>query len=157
MMKPNPTGRVSFGFNSKYQRGATVPTGNTEFQFRAADFNFKSTSYDWLVVGGAKAQFKGSGTINNTGNYGFLLTAIDGQINGGQDKFRIKIWDKTTNVIIYDNQFGSRDKDNPATVIRGVSLFTGSKITEERRNFPSFPSFTKNMSFETGSDLDKFY
>jgi triacylglycerol esterase/lipase EstA (alpha/beta hydrolase family) len=119
---PNLTGRVSFGFNSKYQRGATVPTGNTEFQFRAADFNFKSTSYDWLVVGGAKAQFKGSGTINNTGNYGFLLTAIDGQINGGQDKFRIKIWDKSTGNVIYDNQFGSSDNETPATIIGGGSI-----------------------------------
>lgn len=85
-------------FNSKYQHGANVPTGNTEFQFRVADFNFKSTNYDWLVVAGAKAQFKGSGTINGSGNLGFMLTAIDGQLNGGgQDKFRIKIWNKSTN------------------------------------------------------------
>jgi pimeloyl-ACP methyl ester carboxylesterase len=123
-LNPNLTGRTSFGFNSKYQRGANVPTGNTEFQFRVADFNFKSTTYDWLVVAGAKAQYKGSGTINGNGNYGFMLTAIDGQINGGggQDKFRIKIWDKTTNVVIYDNQNGSSDNDNPTTVIGGGSI-----------------------------------
>lgn len=121
---PNLTGRASFGFTSKYQRGANVPTGNTEFQFRVADFNFKSTSYDWLVVGGARAQYKGSGTVNNSGNYGFLLTAIDGQINGGggQDKFRIKIWDKNTNVVIYDNQIGTPDGTDPTTVIGGGSI-----------------------------------
>lgn len=121
---PNLTGRASFGFNSKYKPGANVPTGNTEFQFRVADFNFKSTSYDWLVVGGAKAQYKGSGTINNNGNYGFLLTAIDGQINGGggQDKFRIKIWDKSTGSVIYDNQTGSNDNDTPTTAIGGGSI-----------------------------------
>jgi hypothetical protein len=120
---PNLTGRAGFGFNSKYQHGANVPTGNTEFQFRVANFNFKSTSYDWLVVGGAKAQFKGSGTINGNGNYAFLLTAIDGQINGGggQDKFRIRIWDKATNNIFYDNQIGSSDNENPTTVIGGSS------------------------------------
>ena len=122
---PNPslTGRTSFGFNSKYQRGATIPTGNTEFQFRVANLNFKSTSYDWLVVGGAKAQYKGSGTINNSGNYSFILTAIDGQINsGGQDKFRIKIWDKLTGNVIYDNQISSGDSENPTTIIGGGSI-----------------------------------
>jgi hypothetical protein len=35
------------------------------------------------VVAGARAQFKGSGRINNAGDYGFLLTAIDGQRPGG--------------------------------------------------------------------------
>lgn len=121
---PNLTGKVSFGFNSKYQRGATTPTGNTEFQFRAADFNFKSSSYDWLVVAGAKAQYKGTGTLNNDGNYGFMLTAIDGKINGGggRDKFRIKIWNKSTGDIIYDNQLGSSDNEPPTTLIGGGSI-----------------------------------
>ena len=121
---PNLTGRASFGFTSKYQRGANVPTGNTEFQFRLADLNFKSTSYDWLVVAGAKAQFKGSGIINNSGIYGFMLTAIDGQINGGggMNRFRIKIWNKSTSNIIYDNQLGGGDNENPTTVIGGGSI-----------------------------------
>jgi hypothetical protein len=37
---------LSVGFN----QGANVPTDNTEFQFKAGDLNFKSTSYDWLIV-----------------------------------------------------------------------------------------------------------
>src|SRR3989442_6266592 len=57
-------------FRSAYQPGARVPSGNTEFQFHAADFNFHSTSYDWLVVSGPKAQYKGSGTINGAGDFG---------------------------------------------------------------------------------------
>jgi pimeloyl-ACP methyl ester carboxylesterase len=120
----NLTGKASFGFNSKYQKGAHIPTGNTEFQFRVADFNFKSTSYDWLVLAGAKAQFKGTGTVNGSGNYGFMLTALDGQINGGggQDKFRIKIWDKATGNIIYDNQLSGSDDENPTTVIGGGNI-----------------------------------
>lgn len=67
--------------------------------------------YDWLVVAGAKAQFKGSGTINGSGDYGFLLTATDGEANGGRDvdKFRIKIWDKATGGVIYDNKRGTSD------------------------------------------------
>ena len=42
------TGKANFGFVSKYQQGASVPTGQTEFQFKAADLNFHSTDYQWL-------------------------------------------------------------------------------------------------------------
>ena len=89
----------------EYKKGASIPTGQTEFQFKAGDLNFHSTEYEWLVVAGAMAQFKGSGTINGTGDYGFLLTAQDSAINGGPvtDTFRIKIWDKTSETTAYDN------------------------------------------------------
>lgn len=120
------TGKASFGFVSKYQNGANVPTGNTEFQFRAANFNFKSTVYEWLVISGARAQYKGSGTINGSGNYNFMLTAIDGQINGGggNDKFRLRIWDRSSGGIIYDNQVNGDMGDNatPITIIGGGSI-----------------------------------
>jgi Bacterial Ig-like domain (group 3) len=110
---PNPglTGKANFGFVSKYQKGATIPTGETEFQFKVGDLNFHSTVYEWLVVAGAKAQYKGSGTINGTGDYGFLLTATDGDLNGGggTDKFRIKIVDKSTGLVAYDNVPGGSD------------------------------------------------
>ena len=121
---PSLTGKATFGFVSKYQKGAIVPTGNTEFQFRVADLNFKSTSYAWLVIAGARAQYKGSGTVNGAENYGFLLTAIDGQITGGGgvDRFRIKIWDRTTGQVIYDNMPGAPDDTNPATALGGGSI-----------------------------------
>jgi len=123
---PDPTlsGRANFGFVSKYKKGADVPTGNTEFQFKVANLNFRSESYDWLVVAGAKAQYKGTGTINGAGSYGFMLTAIDGQVNGGGgvDKFRIKIWDKGTGQVVYDNQMGADDKADPTTAIGGGSI-----------------------------------
>jgi len=125
LANPSLTGKASFGFVSKYEPGANVPTGNTEFQFQAANFNFHSTSYDWLVVAGARAQYKGTGTINGSGNYGFLLTAIDGQVNGGGgvDKFRIKIWDKNHgDAIVYDNQIGAGDDATPTTALGGGSI-----------------------------------
>jgi hypothetical protein len=91
-----------------------VPTGNTQFQFQAGNLNFHSTEYQWLVVAGCKAQFKGKGTINGTGQYDFLLTAYDAQAgaNGscaGQpvDRFRIKITQGGT--VIYDNNPGASD------------------------------------------------
>jgi hypothetical protein len=55
-------GKATFGFVSKYKKGATIPEGETEFQFHVASLNFHSTVYEWLVVSGAaKAQYKGSG------------------------------------------------------------------------------------------------
>jgi hypothetical protein len=125
---PSLTGKAAFGFVAKYQKGANVPTGNTAFQFQVANFSFQSTSYDWLVVAGAKAQYKGTGTVNGAGNYGFLLTAIDGALpgGGGQDKFRLKIWDKTTGTVIYDNQMGGADTADPTTVLGGGSIIIHS-------------------------------
>ena len=120
---PTLTGKASFGFVSKYHRGASIPSGNTQFQFKAGDLNFHSTSYDWLVIAGAKARFKGSGTINGAGDYRFRITAIDGKAAGdGVDKFRIKIWDKTTGGVIYDNQLGAGDDAEPSTVLGGGSI-----------------------------------
>jgi hypothetical protein len=123
------TGKAHFGFVSKYQKGANVPTGETEFQFQAGDFRFKSTSYEWLTVAGARAQYKGVGTVNGSAGYSFLLTAIDGQINGGgnTDKFRIKVWNTVTNAIVYDNQIDSGDTADPTTVIGGGSIQIQSK------------------------------
>jgi len=122
---PTLTGKANFGFVSKYKRGQSAPTGETEFQFQVANFNFHSVAYDWLVVAGAKAQYKGTGTVNGAGNYGFMLTAIDGQITGGggADKFRIKIWDiNNGGVIVYDNQMMAPDSSDPTTLLGGGSI-----------------------------------
>jgi hypothetical protein len=103
----NLSGKATFGFVSMYKKGAAVPTGKTQFNFQVADLNFHSDSYDWLVVAGAKAMYKGTGTINGTGDYGFMLSAIDADINESDifdvDRFRIKIWDIGTDTVIYDN------------------------------------------------------
>ncbi|MFW9871193.1 MAG: PKD domain-containing protein, partial [Candidatus Thorarchaeota archaeon] len=97
---PSLTGKANFGFVSKYKKGTDVPMGTTEFQFHAGDLNFHSDSYDWLLIAGAKAMFKGTGTINGEGSYKFMVMAVDGTLSddGTCDTFRIKIWteDETT-------------------------------------------------------------
>jgi hypothetical protein len=110
--KPDPdlAGQASFSFVSKYQTGATRPTGETGFQFQVADLNFHTDTYQWLVVNpdGSRAQFKGEGTINgavapNGENYQLMIWATD----GSPDTFRIKIWYEVnlSDVIVYDNGF----------------------------------------------------
>jgi len=98
------TGKATFGFVSKYKKGATKPDGNTEFVFHAAGLNFHSENYDWLVVNqaGTNAQYKGTGTINGGGEYKFTLWATD----GSPDTFRIRIWwEDATEHVVYDNGF----------------------------------------------------
>jgi hypothetical protein len=107
------TGKASFGFVSKYEQGASIPTGNTEFQFKAGNLNFHSDTYQWLVVNqnSTNAQFKGSGTINGEissdgEEYKFMIWATDSE----PDTFRIKIWWENENGVeqlVYDN--GSTD------------------------------------------------
>jgi hypothetical protein len=109
--RPDPSleGKANFGFVSKYKKGANVPTGNTEFQFKAGDLNFHSSSYQWLVVTGSNyAKFKGTGTINGSGgeygDYKFMIWAGD----DAPDTFRIKIWEEDVfglETVVYDNGF----------------------------------------------------
>jgi PKD repeat protein len=116
------TGKASFGFVAKYKQGQSAPDGNTQFQFQAGGLKFSSTSYDWLVVASSKAQYKGRGTVNGGGSYGFLLTAIDGDAKGDADQFRIKIWDLGSGAVVYDNKLGSSDDSDDATALGGGSI-----------------------------------
>jgi hypothetical protein len=123
--KPDPslTGKASFGFVSKYKKGAIRPTGYTQFQFQIADLNFHSDSYRWLVVNrnGTRAQFKGDGTINGApspsgDNYRFMLWAGD----GAPDTFRIKIWyEDGAYIVVYDNEVAQAIGGGSITVHRG--------------------------------------
>jgi len=129
------TGKANFGFVSKYKKGQSTPTGNTEFNFKAGDLNFHSDDYEWLVIqiAGAKAMFKGIGTINGEGSYKFRLTGIDEKLTPSTDTdlFRIKIWeedDDGNEIIIYDNNIIDDEFDsNPETEIGGGNIVIHKK------------------------------
>ncbi|MCD4845870.1 MAG: DPP IV N-terminal domain-containing protein [Methanosarcinales archaeon] len=128
---PNPSliGKANFGFVSKYKKGAEIPAGQTEFQFKVADLNFHSENYEWLVIAGSHAKYKGMGIINGAGNYGFMLTATDGDLNGGGvDAFRIKIWDKDNgDLVVYDNKPNVSDTEYDGTELGGGSIVIHKK------------------------------
>jgi hypothetical protein len=133
-------GKANFGFVAKYKKGSSVPDGNTEFQFKTGNLNFNSTAYDdmRLVIAGAKANYKGVGTINGSGNYGFMVAAIDGQYNKGTgpDKFRIKIWDRSNgDIVVYDNNLNSvnagEDADPEMTIAGGSIVIHAAKSARE--------------------------
>ena len=126
---PSLAGKATFGFVSKYKKGASEPDeldGNTQFQ--AGNLRFHSDSYEWLVVAGHRAMYKGAGTVNGSGDYGFLLSAIDAELTPRTDVdlFRIKIWNKEDgDALIYDNQVAcseTGDDADPCTEIGDGSI-----------------------------------
>jgi len=130
------TGKANFGFNAQYKKGSNTPDGNTEFQFQAGNLNFKSTNYATgsLVIAGSKAIFQGTGTINGTGNYNFMISAIDGNLIGGDglDKFRIKI-QTAGGGVVYDNFQNAPDNADPVTVLGGGSIVIHSSGNKKSR------------------------
>ncbi len=76
-------------------------------------------NFDYLAISGARAQFKGTGKIiGGQSGLGFIMTVIDGAIDGsGVDKVRMKIYNKTTGAVIYDNQPGVSEAADPTVAV----------------------------------------
>lgn len=121
---PSAVGKATFGFVSRYRKGANTPTGNTQFRFESAGLKFHSSDYEWLVVAGPRAQYKGTGSLNGEAGYGFMIVAVDGDASGGggTDRFRIKIWDTASDEIVYDNQPGESTDSDATTALGGGSV-----------------------------------
>jgi hypothetical protein len=124
---PDPTaaGTAIFGIDAKYNMGASIPSGSTQFRFRVGDLKFSSHDYEWLVVDGARALYQGVGTIGGTGNYGFRLSAIDDALDPVTvvDLFRIRIWDRDNgNAVVYDNEMEAAEDADPTTPIISGSI-----------------------------------
>lgn len=61
---------------------------------------------------------QGQGTVNGSGSKLFIVNVLD----GAPDRFRIKITDKTTGALFYDNQQGADESADPTTAISGGSI-----------------------------------
>jgi hypothetical protein len=125
---PLLTGKANFGFVSKYRKNAapgTPPEGETSFHFNTAGFKFDSDAYEWLVISGTKARYRGTGTVDGVSGYGFELTAHD----NSPDRFRIKIWFGNQGNVIYDNEKLSPDGEAtmPSSVLGGGSIVIHKK------------------------------
>ncbi|MDO9376242.1 MAG: HYR domain-containing protein, partial [Ferruginibacter sp.] len=141
-MPSNPTvaGVMTYGFQTNYYKGATNPKGETWFILNNGEFEFNALNFDYLVVSGAKAQFKGLGKMVRNGieqsGVAFILTVIDGQLSGGGniDKIRMKIYNKNSGEVYYDNQPGASDADAPVTAVENNS--SGDGVVIVNANLP---------------------
>jgi hypothetical protein len=120
---PDYVGKANFGLVSKYLPGSTTPSGNTEFDLKSANLNFHATGMSWLVVtnSGTNATFVGTGTVNNTGSYTFLVSVVDGKSTGTTDRIRIRVVNNANNVVVYDNQYGAADLAPATQAVSGGS------------------------------------
>jgi hypothetical protein len=116
---PAAEGKASYGFTVNYFKGATNPRGETQFEFKVGSLEFNALNFDYLVIDGARAQFRGTGKITgDQSGYGFIMTVIDGDLGGsGMDRIRMKIYNKNTGRVVYDNQPGASDAVDPVEAV----------------------------------------
>jgi hypothetical protein len=130
---PSASGKVSYGFYVNYYKGATNPKGETQFDFKVGSLEYNALNFDYLSISGAKAQFKGSGRIvGGQSGINFIMNVIDGALDGtGIDKARIKIYNKNTGQVFYDNEPGSSDAANPTTPVgtNSTVVISGTAVT----------------------------
>jgi hypothetical protein len=126
------TGKTRFNLSLKYRKGRSVPDGSTNFRFAAGDLVFDATTFDWMIISGARARFEGQGTVKGgAGLYKFLVTALDADISGAgftRDGIRIKIWQEKTGgveIVLYDSGLGADDSSGSG----GATPLGGGAIT----------------------------
>ena len=116
---PTSTAKLTFGFVARYAATSTTPTGDAEFKLSIGKLDFRSTSFDWLVVGNASAALQGHGTLNGAGDYAFAVVAVDGATG---DAIRIRIWNRFSGAVVYDNRPGEPLDASATTVLGGGSI-----------------------------------
>jgi predicted extracellular nuclease len=92
--------KAKFEIDAKYHKDSIAPEGKTILTLTDT-LLFNSIRYDWLVVSGNTAILKGTGTINDEGEYLFMVTMVD----FSPDTIQIKIWD-AGGVVHYDTLTG---------------------------------------------------
>jgi NADPH-dependent 7-cyano-7-deazaguanine reductase QueF-like protein len=133
------TGKASYGFSVNYFKGATYPKGETQFDFKVGEFEFNALNFEYMAIAGAKAQMKGTGKIiGGQSGINFILTVTDGQLDGtGIDRIRMKIYNKNTMEVYYDNQPGASDVANPTIPVQENSTVvisgTNSNLTQSNQ------------------------
>ncbi|MCA9919798.1 MAG: ExeM/NucH family extracellular endonuclease, partial [Anaerolineales bacterium] len=120
---PEASGRANFGFNAKYKKNGRL-NSETEFQVQFDDFHFHAKNAQWLLVSGANAYYFGQGRVEESNHtYSFLVSIIDGKLSGGEDMFRIQIWDMSAgNALVFDSQPGDATYADPTTTLGGGSI-----------------------------------
>jgi hypothetical protein len=82
--------------------------------FNAANLLFNATTISSLVISNNFATLTGTGTINGSGNYNFLVTGVNGA------DIRIQINDPSNNNnVIYDTQPRIAATATPTTSVTG--------------------------------------
>jgi probable HAF family extracellular repeat protein len=109
---PGVAGRASFSVAARVPDGDTVPQGELKFELSTAGVSFSSDAYAWLRIAGGEARLAGTGSLNGTTGYRFMLRVVDGAMTGQgkrDDRLRLTISHATPSgdVVDYDNGLGT--------------------------------------------------
>lgn len=101
----NEATAIHLGLNVKPDAKTGDPVGHVRFNRDGSGFavGFDSTKIQYLLIFGDWAIVTGTGTIDGVGEYGFLVSLLDQSKQGGDDTFRVLIWDEDEETI-YDSQ-----------------------------------------------------
>jgi len=102
----NKSGTANSGFDAQYPDPNSAPGGSTQFTFSEGGLDFFAGSYDWLIIVGGWAQYGGIGTINGSGQYRFIVTVIDRDVDTyfgvETDRFGLIIIDMQDGKVVFD-------------------------------------------------------
>ena len=116
-------------FTAKYGADGTLGaiTNMFRFSYAAAGFSFSSLSMKWLVISGNKSWLKGEGSASGvTDPCYFLVSVVDNTTT--LDKVRVKIWNKVTGKVIYDNQKDTAGNSAPDDAVAVQSSTSPSTV-----------------------------
>ncbi|HEV7990904.1 MAG TPA: PKD domain-containing protein, partial [Gemmatimonadaceae bacterium] len=115
--------KTTFGVDVRYA-GRSTPSGIvTLLAAQGAIYAVEGTSFDWMVVQGAVANVRGSGRLANGTPVGFLIAARDGKVAGDRiDRVRVKLWNLSTGVVLFDSEPGAPDSAPPAGTLGGGNV-----------------------------------
>jgi hypothetical protein len=114
-------GKTHVNIDVRY--GSTTPTGKFTIHGSSAILDLTSSSFEYLVVSGTTATFRGAGTLSDGTAVTFLVSGLDGKLAGTKvDLIRLKVWNTATGQVIYDTDPGAADTAPPATVLAGGSV-----------------------------------
>jgi hypothetical protein len=132
------TGKATFGFAANYFKKSTNPKGETQFVFKVGDFEYNAVNFEYLALNNNTAQIKGNGRITGLqSGISFIMTVLDGALTGGEDKIRMKIYNKNTGEVYYDNQPGASDADLPTMKVGANStIVVQGKPTNREEDIP---------------------
>ncbi len=133
---------AAFGFNVKYKKGASVPSGHILFQYTVGDFKLQSGDFDWLLVTNSVwARFRGTATIDGMeGLFPFRVDARDSDKLGGNqdDRFIIRVWEP------------GADPDSDDPIYKASGDVQGQIVIHDHKD----PSLILGGLFEFSSGLD---
>jgi len=126
---PGYTGKVNMASACKPNANGSNK-GDLDLSINGQNFAVKATNpatWDYLTISGCCfAIFKGNVTVNGAGGYKVLVAQTDRNLScggyGGNNMIRVKVWNTTGNVVLFDSQPGDGDNALPTTSLSNGSV-----------------------------------